>query len=308
MGKDGTYMMKKSLLACCLVILAVAGCGKDTEEKAEEVAAEVRETAKNCLEAVEELGYLTIGIAPDYAPFEFAVEAAEGELPYAGSDVSLGLWLAEELGVEAKFRAMEFEECLDAAEKGEVDIILLGMLPETERKSKVDFTDVYYEPGKQVILVKKDKKDMFSDLENFEGKTIAAQYGTLQSQLVTEQMPGSYMELSDSVSGAVLKVRMGTAAGAALDEHVAEDVVLEHPELAVSRAELAYEPQGIVGGVGKGEEEFLEKINELLLRVTEEKLYYGWLEEAHELAASLPTPSESPQGYYSASPAADNGQ
>lgn len=307
-------MRKRRLLAGCLLIMTIglAGCGKDTEDKvterAEETAAEVRETAKNRLEAVEELGYLTIGIAPDYAPFAFCEDAEEGQLPYAGSDVSLGLWIAEELGVEAEFRAMEFQECLDAAEAGEVDMVLLGMLPKTERKSQVDFTDVYYKPGRQVILVKKDKQNFFSGLEDFEGKTVAAQYGTLQAQLVTEQMPGSYMELSDSVSGAVLKVRMGTAAGAALDEHVAEGIVKEHPDLAVSKAELACTPQEIVGGVVKGEKELLEKINELLARAAEEKLYYEWLEEAHELAAFLPTPSGSPQGYDSASPAADNGQ
>lgn len=303
-------MIKKNRLLWCLagLMLLMSGCADAAEEVAEAAVEEVRSTAKNRLEAVEELGQLTIGISPDYAPFAFPVEESEDSLSCAGADVSLGLYLAEGLGVEARFCEMEFEECLQAVEDGEVDMVLLGMLPRAERKARMDFTDVYYKPGRQVLLVKKDKKASLSELEDFEGKTVAAQYGTLQAQLVVEQMPGSYLELSDSISGAVLKVRMGTAAAIALDEAVAGEVMLEHPDLAVSAAELTYESQGIVGGVVKGEPEFLEKINELLSRAAEEKLYYEWLEEAHELAASLPTRSESPQGYYSASPAADSGQ
>lgn len=298
-------MIKKSMAILCMAgILTcfLSGCSNDmpaehvpAEAEAQEQE-EVRSTAKNRLEAVQELGTISIGISPDYAPFAFEVRSGEEEtFPYAGSDISLGNYIAEQMGVEAEFCEMEFEACLQAVEEGSVDLVLLGMLPKPERKAKMDFTDVYYEPGKQVILVKEAQKAKLTDQEAFEGKTVAVQYGTLQAQLVTEQLPGSYMELTDDVAKAVLMLRMGTVDGVALDETVAKEVLKEHADLAVSAAELSYTPEGIVGGVVKGETELLKQINEILSGVTKDGLYFKWLEEATTLAKSLAEDAPSPK-------------
>lgn len=282
-------MIRKNIIMFCMTgVMALSMWGCAEEPSAEEISEEreeVRSTAENRLEAVQELGRISIGISPDYAPFAFPVQTEEeGALPYAGSDIALGNYIAEQLGAEAEFCEMEFEKCLEAVKDGSVDLVLLGMLPKPERRADMDFTDVYYKPGKQVILVKKAQKEKYTDLESFEGKTVAAQYGTLQAQLVAEQLPGTYMELADNVSGAVLMLRMGTADGVALDEEVAETVLQEHEDLAVSSAELSYTPEGVVGGVVKGETELLEKINGILSDVTENGLYFKWLEEATEQA------------------------
>ncbi len=154
----------------------------------------------------------------------------------------------------------------------------------------MDFTNLYYEPGRQVILVKKTQKDRLSDLSDYEGKTVAAQYGSLQAQLVTEQMPGSYMEVTENVSEAILMLRLGSVDGVVLDEAMAELILKEHTELALSGTELAYEAEGIVGGVVKGETELLERVNEILEKVSGEKLYFEWLDAANQQAMSLNPP------------------
>ena len=148
------------------------------------------------LEQVTESGKLLIGISPDYAPFAFMEDskdttktsAADKETDTtkasvadketdttktsaadntaqtddtstcAGSDVQLGEYIAEQLGVEPLFVEMEFDDCLKAAKEGTVDLVLLGMLPKNDRKASVDFTEEYYKPGKQVLLVKEGKK------------------------------------------------------------------------------------------------------------------------------------------------------
>lgn len=109
----------------------------------------------NRLEAVREAGKLVIGISADYAPFAFPVEEDDGAISYQGSDVELGKYIAEQLGVEAEFQEMEMEECLKAAKEGTVDLVLLGMLPEESRLAYVDFTDPYYQPGQAGISGKK---------------------------------------------------------------------------------------------------------------------------------------------------------
>ena len=75
-----------------------------------------------------------------------------------------------------------------------------------------------------------------------------------------------------------------------LDEAMAELILKEHTELALSGTELAYEAEGIVGGVVKGETELLERVNEILEKVSGEKLYFEWLDAANQQAMSLNPP------------------
>ena len=223
---------------------------------------------------------LLIGISPDYAPFAFETTDEEGNTICAGSDVELGKYLAEELDVQAEFVKMEFDDCLKAAKEGTVDLVLLGMLPEKDRTAYVDFTVSYYEPGGQVLLVRKTQAEKFKTLDEFAGKTVEAQYGSLQAQLVTEQLPESYMELSDTAEDAVFQVRIGKADAAALDRNLAEDVLAENDELDLAKAAFTYEQEGVVAGVVKGESELLEKINELIEKAVGEKMYLQWLDAA----------------------------
>ena len=280
-------MHRKKIFVCCFLIMVVmlmAGCSKVAQAGTTEQSEEVRKIAENRLEAILESKKIVIGISPDYAPFAFIAEKKE-ETYCAGSDIELGKYIAEQMGVEAEFREMEFEECLEAVSKGEVD--LLGMLGEKDREEMMDFTNVYYRPGTQVILVKERQKEKLKTQEDFQEKTLAAQYGSLQAQLIVEQFPESYLNLSENVSGAVLMLRTGSVDGVVLEEALAGEMLREYSELVRSEAEITYTPQEIVGGVGKGETELLERINEIINSVTEQNLYLHWIDEANELAASM---------------------
>lgn len=287
-------MKAKKVIAVCLAGMAavlLSACSGGTPGVSAAEQEQVRSRAGNRLEAVEELGTIAIGISADYAPFAFEAPAGEDAFSFEGADVELGRYIAEQLGVEAEFHEMEFEDCLKAVEEGNVDLVLLGMLPKEEREAGMDFTDPYYRPGRQVILVKASQKDRLLKLSDFEGKAVAAQYGSLQAQLVAEQLPGSRMELAESASGAVLLLRLGTVSGTVLDEAMAEEVLKERSDLALSQAELSYEGQALVGGVVKGETELLARINDILAKAVSENLYLEWLDAANERAMSLQKPT-----------------
>ncbi len=287
-------MSGKKVVAVCLAgmtaVLAAACSGGRAPGVSAAEQEQVRSSAKNRMEAVEELGTLAIGISADYAPFAFEAPDGEDAFSFEGADVELGRYIAEQMGVEADFHEMEFEDCLKAVEEGTVDLVLLGMLPKAEREAQMDFTDPYYQPGRQVILVKASQKNKLSELSDFEGKAVAAQYGSLQAQLVTEQLPGSRMELTESASGSVLMLRLGTVSGAVLDEGMAEKALKERTDLALCGAELSYEGEALVGGVVKGETELLARVNEILAEAAEENRYLEWLDAANELAMSLQQP------------------
>ena len=124
-------------------------------------------------------------------------------------------------------------------------------------------------------------------LINFKDKTVEAQYGSLQAQLVTEQMPESSLELSGTAEEGVFQVRIGKADAIALDENLADVFLKEHDDLAQTKVELSYEPQGVVAGVVKGEEDLLAEINRMIAEVTEQKLYVQWLDAATLQAVKL---------------------
>lgn len=342
-------MVKKAVLAGMIagLIVALVGCGDaQTEETVAE--AEVEEIqAENRLEEIQQLGELKIGISADYAPFSFVDEDASGEEQYAGSDIELGKYIAKQMEVEPVFCEMEFDECLDAVRDGDVDLVLLGMLPKPERRSKMTFTDAYYKPGKQVLVVRKsseeerdgasgekkeepdgkswekedevsresgqDEGEAYPLADDFAGKTVAAQYGTLQAQLVIEQLPESYMELTDTAEEGIAMVEAGLADAVVLDDTGIADLLKKHPKLKLYSAAFEYTPEEIVGGVVRSEPELLEEVNGILAEVVTEKLYLIWLDEANQQAASQnqkgkSIPATSRQGYYSASPAADSEQ
>ena len=67
---------------------------------------------------------------------------------------------------------------------------------------------------------------------------MAAQYGTLQAQLVTEQLSKSYMELVDTISEGIEMVNTGRADALALDAQVTDDILDEYSSLALAAAEM----------------------------------------------------------------------
>lgn len=282
------------LLLCGVMALMSVAC--ETSEALEErqsadVIEESEETEeaekRSGLDGVRRTGRLVVCTSPDYAPFEFEDPSREGTDRYAGADMELARYLAEKLGAELEIRAMSFEECLETVGRNEADLGLMGMLPEEERLSKVEFTDVYYDEGGQSIVVLKERLEEFPDMESFAGKKIAAQGGTVQAQLIVEQLPESYMEVVSTASVAIPMLKNKMVDGIAVPTAVAEELINADTELAAAPEPFVYTSVGIVGCVPPDEPELKEALNDLIGEVTASGVYYEWMDEAYRLAAYL---------------------
>lgn len=286
---------RKCFLPClaAVIVCVLSGCadaapsGVKIRTPNSGAAESVKETG-NRLESVQAARELKIGISADYAPFAFVDDSgAQTDVPYAGADVELGKYIAGQLGVAADFCEMEFEACMDAVEDGSVDLVLLGMFPKEERAAKMDFTDVYYRPGRQMLLVRRSDKDNYQTADDFVGKTLCAQYGSLQAQLIAEQFPESCLELADNLERAASMLRTESVDAVAADEIPGQKILDEFSSLADSGISLEYEGEGVVGGVAKGEPELLKAVNAAIAQEKAEGLYYQWIDAANEQAAAL---------------------
>lgn len=235
------------------------------------------------LEKIKKEGKLVVGTSPDYAPYEFL--DLQGNP--VGSDMVLAQYIADKLGVKLQVEKMDFDTVLGSVAAGKIDIGIAGMVPKESRKEIMDFTDVYYNDGDQVILIAKKNADAYKTLADFAGKTVAAQNGSLQQTLVTDQLPNTKLETIVKISDAVMMVLAGKVEGLALASVVANQYIANYPDLAICEGKFEYQSLGVAAAVPKGEETFLKEINAILKELDGTKDYYKWIDEALVLASSL---------------------
>jgi len=126
----GGKIMKKTLaiiLAASLALTAMSGCSDN----------------KSRLEKIKEAGVITMATSPDFAPMEFQYVDANGNDVYAGSDIELGKYIAEKLGVELKIEAMDFTAVQAAVTTGTVDMAISGFAKTEERAESMELSDYY---------------------------------------------------------------------------------------------------------------------------------------------------------------------
>lgn len=239
--------------------------------------------AENSLEAIKQAGKIVVATSPDYAPYEFL----DKEGKPVGADISLAQYIADQLGVALVVEQLSFDAVLAAVSTGKCDFAIAGMVPKDERKEIMDFSDVYYNDGDQCIVILKENADKLKLLTDFEGKLVAAQNGTLQQSLVTEQLPGAVMEPITAIPDAIMMVMTKKVDGLALASVVADQYIANYPDLAICQTRFAYESLGVAIGLPKGKTELLAAINDILKTVQEEKLFYTWMDEAVQLSNSL---------------------
>lgn len=113
--------------------------------------------------------------SPDYPPYESV--ATDGT--FEGYDIDLMEALAAEMGVSVEWKEQSFDGIVAAISAGQGDMAISGMNVSEERKKSVDFSDIYKADGNLYQAVVK-AADGFASIEDFDGKIIGVQTGTVQ--------------------------------------------------------------------------------------------------------------------------------
>lgn len=162
-------------------------------------------TTDNYLQKVKRKGELVMGTSPDFPPYEF-VKNINGKSTVVGMDIEVGQKIARDMGVKLVVRAMDFDSLLVALETGKIDMVISGMSATPKRAKSVDFSNVYFKSG-QNLLIRSEDKGKYHDYRSFAGKAIGAQTGSIQANLVKDQAKNVKLKTMDKDSDLILGLK-----------------------------------------------------------------------------------------------------
>ena len=241
------------------------------------------------LDKILEAGVITCATSPDFAPNEF-IDISSGETKYVGCDMDLAQYIADSLGVKLEIVPMKFDAIKAAVTTGQVDMAIAGLAYTEERAKNMQLSELFGNTDAdegQGIVVLKENADKLKIADDFTGKTILAQNGSVQLDLTTTQLPKANCTPIADVNNGAMEVITGQADGLTLDLAVAKVLITAHKELAISDFKFEYESKGNVIGCTKGETKLVNALNMVVKEVNEKGLYKQWKDKAVELAKSL---------------------
>lgn len=270
--------------AICTILalgtLAAAGCGSEKKPAAGQTGTK---TPQGVVQQIQARGTLVVGTSSGYPPYEF-VDTSKSGTPVVGVDMALAQKIADQLGVKLKVQDMEFSQLLGAVSEKKVDLAIAGINASNERKRELIFSKPYMHSG-QTLLVRKDAAESFHTLDDFHGKTIGAQKGTLQEALVHDEVPDAEVKVFDKVPDMLEALKSGQVDAAASEEIGAQPYLGVEPDLVDSGVHFEHVKSSSSVAAAKGNEKLLNVVNDVI--DDNAGNIDGWIREYSELAVSI---------------------
>jgi len=239
-----------ALLAAAALSLTACSSGGGSGPAGEESTP----AAGTSLQDVKDAGVLTIGTEGTYSPFSFH-EGGSGEL--TGYDVEIAKAVADQLGVEAKFRETQFDGIFAGLEAGRFDMIANQISINPARQEKYDMSEPYtVSPGALII---KDTTTDISSFEDLAGKT-AAQSLTSNWYKVAEEN-GATVEAVEGFAQAVELLQQGRVDATINDRLTLLDYQKQQGPSGLKIAAETEDPSRNAFALRKGSTELLDAVN-----------------------------------------------
>ena len=263
--EEDTMFKFKKLTAIALVAVAamglLAGCGSEKSKM------------------THDEGVLRVGSETTFPPFEFT----EGD-KYVGFDVDLSEAIAKKLGMKMEFKSMGFDALIPAVQSGDIDMIAAGINATPEREKALDFSDVYFDKGGFITVVRKDNTSIHN-MDELAGKTVGVQIGTVPADMA-KAIPNTTVKEMDSNSNIFMELKAGTIDGAIIDNAVAMYYLKQGADKDLKLVGEPTQSPGTVLGVKKGNTELQQAINKALKELKEDgtyqKIYDKWFGDANK--------------------------
>ncbi|MDO5299675.1 MAG: transporter substrate-binding domain-containing protein [Clostridia bacterium] len=229
------------------------------------------------LDDIKAAGKLVVATSPDWPPYEYIDD--EGNV--TGTDILMCQYFADQLGVELQIEQMSFDACLAAIGTGSVDMMVAGMTYSEDRLERMELVGIYWSEGDQGLLVKKGTGADYNSAEAFAGKIVAAQNGTTQWNMVTEQLPDANHEMVTKIPDGVNMVKAGRIDALAVPGAVSSQVLAENDDLEIAAFTFDFDGGNYLATV-KGEEALKNAVQEMIDTINAEDLYQTWMNQITE--------------------------
>lgn len=170
------------------------------------------------LQKVKNKGTLVMGTSPDFPPYEFI---AHGKSKIVGMDIAIAQKIAQDMGVKLVVKSMDFDSLLVALQTGKIDMVMAGMSKTAKRAKSVDFSDVYFHGGMDLVINKADKNKLTS-YKSLTGQAVGAQTGTIQYNWVKKDVKKAQLKGMDKITDLILALQTHKVAAVVLDQASAE--------------------------------------------------------------------------------------
>lgn len=193
--------LKKILygVLCLGLVLGHSGCGRHQEE--------------DRLEAIRQRGYIEVCTEPYFAPFEFIDTAGSGNEQYAGMDMELAQYIADELNVELRIVPLEFSALLTAMTEGKYDMAISALAYSPLRAESMNLSKGYYFGQSDYgFLVRQGDREKYTSVEALKDAVVVTQSGSVQEALYQQWVPAcKEFKLVSSMTDGYLMVSQGKA-------------------------------------------------------------------------------------------------
>lgn len=275
MGRNTTMKIKRiaALLLAGIMSVGLCSCASSNTSSAPESSSAAESNADSSAadstdstaseggdwQYIADKGNFVAGITL-FEPMNYYDE--NGEL--TGFETEFTKAVCEKLGVEAKFQEIEWDKKEIELNAKTIDAIWNGLTVTEERKENMGFSKSYVR-NKQVVVIKADNKDKYTDEASMAGASCAAESGSAGQTAIETSAVLSQNEFvgASAQKDVLLEVKAGTVELGVLDYVMAKASIGEGTDysdlMIVEGVELAPEEYAI--GMRKGDTETIEKVN-----------------------------------------------
>jgi polar amino acid transport system substrate-binding protein len=256
----------KALLALAIAALAMfaVGCGDSDDDTSGTTGGGGGEP-------------LSVGSDVPYPPFE---EFGKNKSEFKGFDIELVEAIAAKIDRKPEFIDTSFDTIFRDLAQGKFEMVASATTITDEREETVDFTNPYYLPSAQSILVTSGTADIKTE-KDLDGKTVGVQQGTTGEEYVEEETDAGEVRTFPQGPDTIPALKAGTIDAVVIDRPVAERIIQIDSGIEIAGGIETEEQYGFV--VPEGEEELLEELNEALTEVIDsgeyEAIYKKWFKK-----------------------------
>ncbi|SHJ83744.1 amino acid ABC transporter substrate-binding protein [Tepidibacter formicigenes] len=247
------------------IIILLMGCASTEKED-------------NSLEEIKKKGEFVVGLDDNFPPMGFKDE--NGEI--VGFDIDLAKEAAKRMGVNVKFKAVDWDGVLLSLKNKDIDVIWNGLTITEERQRQINFSKVYLQ-NRQIIVVNNNSN--IKSKEDLDGKIVGVQLGSSsENALNSDEIVKSLKEIRkfSNNTEALMDLKAGRVDAVVVDEIVGRYYIEKKPGVyKVLEDDFGRESYGV--GIRKEDIKFKEELDKILDEMkndgTAKKISQKWFGE-----------------------------